>query len=456
MEFTYAISPLDGRYGERLSHLSEYFSEFALMRSRCLVELMYVKELNETRLFPKLSKEETNSIDFAMKSFTVVDYSRIKEIEKTTRHDVKACEIFLREKTQIKNENLIHFGLTSEDVNNLAYSLLFKSYVEREHLVQLKKTIEKLYHLAKQWKEIPFPARTHGQKASPTTAGKEISVYINRLLRQYSKLENHKFNGKLNGAVGNYSAMLSAFPDYDWLSFSQKFTEKLGLAFNPVTTQIEDHDSWAEYFWITKQVNNIIMDIDLDFWLYISRDLFSEKTTKGEVGSSTMPHKVNPINFENSEGNMTISNALLIGISDKLSRSRMQRDLSDSTVTRNVGVALTHSYLAVSETLKGLEKVRINEQKCREELENSPELLAEPIQTILKKEGIKDPYDLLKQFTRGKKIDRESIIRLTESLDDVDNTVKGHIRSLDVLQYVGDAIRICDNILRIVEKEFEL
>jgi adenylosuccinate lyase len=370
----HTISPLDGRYKNRLQHLSAYFSEFALMQARCQVELLYVKALDEAGLFPKLTSEETQRIEQAFENFSNDGYQRIKEIENTTRHDVKACEIFLREKVKLHDNNLIHFGLTSEDVNNLAYNLLLKAYLEHEHLPLLRELLENLCSLASQWKSILFPARTHGQKASPTTAGKEIAVYINRLLRQYQKLNTFQFMGKLNGAVGNFSAMLAAFPNYDWMNFSYAFVESLGLIPNIATTQIEDHDTWAEYFNITRQINNIVIDLDQDFWNYISRDLFHEETKAGEVGSSTMPHKVNPINFENSEGNLMLSNALLGMLSDKLCRSRMQRDLSDSTVERNIGVALSHSYLALTETIKGLQKVRINAAKCRQDLEEKKAL----------------------------------------------------------------------------------
>jgi adenylosuccinate lyase len=449
---THTISPLDGRYSDRLQHLSTYFSEYALMRARCQVELCYVLALDKTGLFAPLTSEEKQRIEDALQQFSDEDYQRIKEIENTTRHDVKACEIFLREKINLANNNLIHFGLTSEDVNNLAYNLLLKEYLEREHLPLLRKLLETLCNLASQWRSIPFPARTHGQKASPTTAGKEVAVLINRLLRQYRKLKRFRFLGKLNGAVGNFSAMLAAFSEIDWMAFSYDFVESLGLIPNIATTQIEDHDTWAEYFNITRQINNIVIDLDLDCWSYISYDLFHEETTVDEVGSSTMPHKVNPINFENSEGNLMLSNSLLAMLSDKLCRSRMQRDLSGSTVERNIGVALSHSYLAITETIKGLQKVRINEAKCRQELEDSPELLAEPIQTILKTAGIDDPYTLLKQITRGKKISQDKLLQFIDELE-VDKNVKSKLKGLQVTSYLGDAVRICNDVLNLAKKE---
>ncbi len=454
MDTFHTISPLDGRYGAQLHHLTAYFSEFALMQARCEVELRYVLALNKTGLFSSLTDEETQRITDAIENFSDADYQKIKEIESVTRHDVKACEIFLREKVALTDNNLIHFALTSEDVNNLAYNLMFKSYLAEEHLPQLTKLLDILCRQAEGWKAIPFPARTHGQKATPTTAGKEIAVFVNRLLRQYRKLKNFRFSGKLNGAVGNFSAMLAAFPDYNWMNFSYRFLERLGLAPNIATTQIEDHDTWAEYFNITRQINNIVIDLNRDIWTYISRDLFHEETKAGEVGSSTMPHKVNPINFENSEGNLMLSNSLLTMLSDKLCRSRMQRDLSDSTVERNIGVALAHSFLALTETMRGLQKVKIDEQNCRAELEDSPELLAEPIQTILKTAGVDDPYSLLKQVTRGKTVTYEDLGQFIDTLD-VDNSVKSSLKNLQVSSYIGDAERVCTDVLRITRHEIE-
>ncbi len=450
MNTCYEISPLDGRYQQRLQPLGAYFSEFALMQARCEVELRYVLALDDTGLFPALNLEEKERVGQAIENFSDEDYQQIKTIEAITRHDVKACEIFLREKVQLTEHNMIHFALTSEDVNNLAYNLMLKGYSANEYLPLLKRLIDLLCTLVSSWKSLPFPARTHGQKASPTTAGKEMAVYINRLLRQHQKLASFRFCGKLNGAVGNFSAMLAAFPDYDWISFSYNFVESLGLTPNIATTQIEDHDTWAEYFNITRQVNNIVIDLDQDFWSYISRDLFHEETLAGEVGSSTMPHKVNPINFENSEGNLLLSNSLLAMLADKLCRSRMQRDLSDSTVERNIGVALAHSYLAITETIRGLQKIRINEERCRQELDTSPELLAEPIQTILKTAGINDPYSLLKQITRGKTITYEDLQQFIEGLE-LDNDVKTRLKTLQVSSYIGDAIRICDEVLKKIE-----
>lgn len=443
----FPISPVDGRYADRLGAHQHYFSEFALMRARCEVELRYILALDEAGIFEALSEAEKERINDAIQHFSAEDYAQIKAIEATTRHDVKACEIFLRSRTQLANPNLIHFALTSEDVNNLAYNILLRDYLQQTQLPQLYAVMQKLCDLAEEWRAEPFPTRTHGQKASPSTAGKELAVFINRLSRYVERLQNFKFSGKLNGAVGNFSAMLAAVPEVDWMQFSQTFIESLGLDFNLCTTQIEDHDRFAEYFNLCRQINNIVADLDTDCWLYISYELFSERTKAGEVGSSTMPHKVNPINFENSEGNIAIANSLLGMMSDKLPRSRMQRDLSDSTVQRNIGVALAHAYLAISETLRGLDKLQLNRHICLAALDDSPELLAEPVQTMLKLVGIDDPYTLLKNHTRGRKVSRQDLLSLVDTLD-IPEALRHQIQALHPATYVGDAARICDAVIQ--------
>ena len=441
------ISPLDGRYADRLSHLGNYFSEFALMRSRVLVELRFILALDESGLFKKFTEKEIKMIQFYNDKFSEADYQRIKEIEKITNHDVKSCEIFLQEKLDLKQPNMIHFGLTSEDVNNLAYTFLFKDYLEKEQLSQLEIISGILISLAESWKDIPFPARTHGQMASPSTGGKEIAVFLTRLLRQYEKLKSFKFLGKLNGATGNYSALKAAFPKYDWITFSEKFMQKYGLKSNCVTTQIEDHDTWAEYFSITKQVNNIILDMDRDIWLYLTLGYLAISADKSAVGSSTMPHKVNPINFENSEGNLQLSTTLLNGLIDKLGNSRLQRDLSDSTVTRNIGVALAHSYLAIQETIIGLKKLSINAVRCEHELKTHPELMAEPIQTILRREGVDNPYNLLKDLTRGHEISENDLNKFINQLN-IEDSVKKELKSLSTLNYLGEAKKITEQAIK--------
>ena len=446
------ISPLDGRYYGRLQHLGNYFSEFALMRSRVLVELRFLEALDETGLFKALSAEEKQCLEQVAEGFDDSDYARIKEIEAGINHDVKACEIFLQEKLHLAQPNMIHFGLTSEDVNNLSYSFILKECLEQQQLPQLKELIGVLLDLAERWAEVPFPARTHGQMASPSTAGKEIAVYINRLMRQYRLLKNFKMSGKLNGATGNYSALLAAFPDYDWMEFSQRFMDRYGLEANLVTTQIEDHDTWGLYFSIAKQINHIVLDLNRDVWLYLTLGYLTISADKGAVGSSTMPHKVNPINFENSEGNVQLSSALFNGLIDKLGNSRLQRDLSDSTTARNIGVALSHSYLGLQETIKGLKKLDVHTTYCQKELEAHPELLAEPIQTILRREGTENPYNLLKDITRGKRVSLDELRAFSEKLQ-VSAATKAQLRALTVPGYVGQAPRICRKVVEETRKE---
>jgi adenylosuccinate lyase len=441
-----AVSPLDGRYASKLPNHGNYFSEYALMYYRCKMELLYVLALDKTGLFEPLNDTEKANIQDCIENFTEADYNRIKEIEAVTKHDVKACEIFLRERTQLCNVHLLHFALTSEDANNLAYTFMLKDYLEQEQLPQIKALLEKLMELAEQWKTVPFPSKTHGQKASPSTAGKELAVFVSRIARIYKELKNFRFYGKLGGAVGNYSAMMAAFPDFDWLTFCHQFMKDQDIEPNIATTQIEDHDTWAAYFDYTRRLNNIIMDLDVDCWLYISYELFFEKSQANEVGSSTMPHKVNPINFENSEGNLMLANGLLTVLSDKLCRSRMQRDLSDSTVERNMGTALGYSFIAIVETMRGLNKLQLNEAKCIEELNDSPELLAEPIQTVLKTVGVDDPYTLLKKASRGKKPTKKSLVELVNSLD-IPQKVKDYCNGMESVDYIGDAVRICDLVI---------
>lgn len=441
-----AISPLDGRYGEQLAHLGDYFSEFALMRIRCDIELLYAEALCEAGLFDTFTDEELAKVWMARESFTRDDYLRIKEIEKRVRHDVKACELFLREKTGLNNPNVIHFGLTSEDVNNLAYSLLFKQFLVEEQLPQVNRLIEVLTDKAEAWIQIPLPTRTHGQLASPSLFGKEIAVFVARLLRQRRRLRDIRLRGKLNGATGNHSAMLAAFPDFDWLNFSREFIDRLGLLPNVVTTQIEDHDSWAEWFSVTRRMNGIVLDLDRDMWHYLMLGYVTTRAEPEVVGSSTMPHKVNPVHFESSEGNLELSSALLDFLVGKLAHSRMQRDLSDSTITRNIGVAMSHSYLALSETLRGLATVNANEARCRAELAGSHELLAEPIQTILKAEEVDDPFTLLKDFVRGHEITRADLHRFVDRLD-VHDEAKDRMKALIVDEYVGLASLITEMVL---------
>jgi len=448
------ISPLDGRYYRRIGHLSDYFSEFALARARCFVELRYIEALDETGLFTSLTKKEKQRIERARETFTEDDFTRIKEIEERVNQDVKSCELFLRECLQLEKPNLIHFGLTSEDINNLAYNRLFNAFRTEQQLPLLKQLLEKLTEMVDKWCAVPFPARTHGQAASPTTAGKEFAVFLARLLRQYQDLKQFRFRGKLNGATGNYSALMAAFPEHDWIAFSRQFVDGLGFDANLCTTQIEDHDTWSAYFSLTKRVNCIVLDMDRDLWAYISRGWFRLMPQEGEVSSSTMPHKVSPIDFENSEGNLTLSNTLLSTLADNLTQSRMQRDLSDSTMTRNIGVALAHSHLAIMETLKGLGKLALDEEASRRDLQDTPEVLAEAYQTILRAVEVEDPYTLLKELTRGRKVSLEDLHRFVDGLE-VANSVKANLKAMRVQDYVGNAARITSLVIEEAKKELE-
>lgn len=445
-----AISPLDGRYHERLAQLGRYFSEPALMASRCRVELRYLQALDATGCFGPLSVQEHGRIEAALAGFDDDDYARIKELEARSRHDVKACEYFLVERLQLSQPWLVHFGLTSEDINNLAYTLLLAAYRQAEQLPLLDRLIETLRRLALAWADYPFPAHTHGQPASPTTAGKELAVFMTRLARQRDRLRELCFMGKLNGATGTFAALLAARPDHDWLSFSERFVTDLGLVPNPLTTQIEDHDTWAEYFDITRRIAGIVLDLDVDCWEYISRGYFRQSARAGEVGSSTMPHKINPIHFENSEGNCALAQSLLATLAGRLTHSRMQRDLSDSTLERNVGVALAHQHLALIETLAGLERIELDRVACLAELEAHPELLAEPFQVILKQAGVSDAYERLKTVTRGAAVTRDDLLAVLAGLT-LPDELRQRLASLCVASYVGDAARLCRRACQAVE-----
>lgn len=450
-----AISPLDGRYSTTLKPLREHFSEFALIRERCRIECSWLLALDNHSVFPNLESPERERIIRMYDSFSADDAQAVKEVEKQVKHDVKSLEYFLRERLALQNPNRIHFGLTSEDVNNLAWSSSLRSFVNDCHLPVMKKLLTHLCDAAIRWQDKPFPAHTHGQPASPTTAGKEFAVFISRLLFWVIKLGALRFCGKLNGATGNYSALLAAVPDIDWIEVSRKYVESLGFIFNPVTTQIEGHDSWAEYFNITRQINNVIIDMDQDLWNYIMLELFRQRPVEREVGSSTMPHKINPIRFENAEGNLLFANAMLAFLADKLCRSRMQRDLSDSTVTRNIGVALGHSYLGLVETLEGLSRIELDAGKCLDELNRHPELLAEPVQTSLRMIMKEDPYEILKTATRGKAAGKSFVNNLLGKLD-IDSSVKERLSGMKVTDYVGKACEICRQTVDSARKELDL
>lgn len=405
-----ALSPLDGRYYSKTEPLRNYFSEFALIRHRVGVEVAWLKALSDEPEIPEVipfSAHTKAQLNELVANFSVADGEAVKTIEATTNHDVKAVEYWLKqvfannaEITQVSE--FIHFACTSEDINNLSYSLMLKSSLEHVMLPALDAVIGRLAELAQQLADLPMLSRTHGQPATPTTLGKEMANVVYRLLHGKKQLLAVVLLGKINGAVGNYNAHLSAYPSVDWEKFAQQFVEQLGLQFNPYTTQIEPHDAIAELFDAFARINTILLDLNRDIWGYISLGYFKQKTKADEVGSSTMPHKVNPIDFENSEGNLGIASALLRHFSEKLPVSRWQRDLTDSTVLRNMGVALGHTLLAYDSCAKGLNKLEANPAQLLEDLDQAWEVLAEPIQTVMRRYGIANPYEQLKALTRGK------------------------------------------------------
>tara|TARA_B110000116_G_scaffold3165_1_gene2821 strand:- start:3264 stop:4616 length:1353 start_codon:yes stop_codon:yes gene_type:complete len=434
-----SISPLDGRYRNSVKQLSEYFSEKALMRYRLMIEVEYLIALaNEKKIkeLSNLSDKQKTNLRKLYKNFSDADATQIKSLEKTTMHDVKSVEYFLQSKLPKKIHPWVHFSLTSEDVNNLSYSLMWKDAVKDVYfssLIQIQKSIKSL---AKKYKKTSMLSLTHGQPATPTTFGKELAVFGSRLNRQIDQIKTHKLMGKFGGTTGTWSAQLVAYPNVNWINFATKFIRTLGLNPNIITTQIEPHDSIAESFHQIIRVNTILTDLCRDMWSYISRNVLIQKKVAGEVGSSTMPHKINPIQFENAEGNMGISNAILIHLSTKLPVSRMQRDLTDSTTLRNQGVALSHSYLALINILNGLSRITINQSKIKSELNEHWEVLAEAIQTILRKSGKTDAYEQLKLLTRGKKIDQEVITQFVSSLS-ISSEDKETLLSLCPESYIG-------------------
>jgi len=405
-----ALSPLDGRYQTKLDALRPYFSEYALIKHRAWVEVEWLKALSAADQLAEIAPFNADTIlelDDAITHFSEADAAQVKAIESRTNHDVKALEYWLKEKFDINPEikkasEFIHFACTSEDINNLSHGLMLKSARDAVMLPFLTDLIARLSELSHQLADQPMLSRTHGQTASPTTMGKELANVVYRLQRQKKQLVNNEILGKINGAVGNFNAHLSAYPTFDWESFAQKFVQNLGLTYNPMTIQIEPHDYMAELYDTLARINTILIDLNRDIWGYISVGYFKQKVKAGEIGSSTMPHKVNPIDFENSEGNLGLANAVLRHMAEKLPISRWQRDLTDSTVLRNMGVAFGYTLLGYDSCLRGLNKLEINTAKLAEDLDNSWEVLAEPIQTVMRRYGIENPYEQLKELTRGK------------------------------------------------------
>ncbi len=449
-----ALSPLDGRYQGKLAALRPYFSEFALIRYRVLVEIEWLKALSmEANIYevPPFSPATLAQLDTLVAGFSETDANAIKTIEATTNHDVKAVEYWLKQcftdnDEVMKVSEFIHFSCTSEDINNLSHALMLKAARESAVLPALGKVAEKLKELAHAWAELPMLAHTHGQPASPTTVGKELANIAWRLDKARTQIATVTIQGKINGAVGNYNAHLSAYPDFDWENFSRSFVEKLGLEFNPYTIQIEPHDYMAELFDAVARANTILIDLDRDIWGYVSMGYFKQKVKKGEVGSSTMPHKVNPIDFENSEGNLGLANALLRFMSEKLPVSRWQRDLTDSTVLRNMGVCLGYALLGYDSCLRGLGKLEANPARLAEDLEENWEVLAEPIQTVMRRYGIANPYEQLKELTRGKSgITRESLRDFIRTLA-IPLAEKQRLFAMTPHNYIGKAVELAKRI----------
>ncbi len=441
-----AISPVDGRYGSKTASLRPVFSEFGLIKSRLIVELRWLAQLAANpgiEEVPALSEDAAARLEAMIAGFGETQAARVKEIESTTNHDVKAIEYFIKESIADNAElaaisEFVHFACTSEDINNLSHALMLRE--GREVLLQdIDAIVDKLAEQAREFADIPMLSRTHGQTASPTTMGKELANVVARLRRQRACIADVALLGKINGAVGNYNAHISAYADVDWEANAQSFVEGLGLSWNPYTTQIEPHDYIAELFDAIARFNTILIDLDRDIWGYISLGYFKQRTIAGEVGSSTRPHKVNPIDFENSEGNLGIANAVLQHLAAKLPISRWQRDLTDSTVLRNMGVGMAYSMIAYQATLKGLGKLQINPERLAADLDDAWEVLAEPIQTVMRRYGVEEPYEKLKALTRGQRITRETLASFIETLE-IPETAKTELRQLSPASYIGNAV----------------
>jgi adenylosuccinate lyase len=448
-----ALSPLDGRYASKLDALRPWLSESAFMKQRVYVEIHWLLALGSSGLadVPAISKADADFLLSLANAFTDADAQRIKEIEAVTNHDVKAVEYFLKEKVSgrpdlLKASEFIHFACTSEDINNTAHGLMLRGARDTVLLPQLRKIHEALTELALANASVPMLSRTHGQPASPTTLGKEIANIAKRLERAIAAIAAVPLLGKMNGAVGNYNAHLSAYPDFDWEKFAREVVEqRLGLQFNPYTIQIEPHDGMAELFDAIARANTILLDMDRDFWAYISLGYFKQRTKAGEIGSSTMPHKVNPIDFENSEGNLGVANALLRHLAEKLPLSRWQRDLTDSTVLRNLGPAFGHSVLAYDSAMRGIGKLEVNTAAIAADLDACWEVLAEPVQTVMRRYGIENPYEQLKELTRGKGINQADLQVFIRGLA-IPEDAKARLLEMTPSSYLGKAIELAQRL----------
>jgi adenylosuccinate lyase len=449
-----ALSPLDGRYGSKTAPLRDFFSEYALIKYRVIVEIEWLKALAAEPAIaevPAFSAAAIALLDGIADHFSVADAERVKAIEATTNHDVKAVEYFLKEKTKASAEiaavsEFIHFACTSEDINNLSHGLMLKGARDAVLLPALEKLIARLTDLAHDLADLPMLSRTHGQPASPTTVGKELANVVYRLRRAWDAIGAVELLGKINGAVGNYNAHLAAYPDLDWEDFARAFVDHLGLTFNPYTIQIEPHDAMAELYDAIARANTVLIDLNRDVWGYISLGYFKQKVKAGEVGSSTMPHKVNPIDFENSEGNLGLANAVLRHLAEKLPVSRWQRDLTDSTVLRNMGVGFGYSLLAYESCLRGLGKLEANPAALAADLDANWEVLAEPIQTVMRRHGVANPYEQLKELTRGKAgMTRETLHAFIDGLE-IPGDAKTRLKAMTPANYVGMAAELAKQI----------
>ncbi len=447
-----AVTPVDGRYRSKTKILSQYFSEYALIKYRVLVEIEYFIALCELSLpaLKDVDKKFYRELRYLYLDFSEQDAEKIKEIEKTTNHDVKAVEYFIKQKFDdlglSKYKEFIHFGLTSQDINNTAVPYSLQDAMHNAYLPNLDRLIVKLSELAKQWTNIPMLARTHGQAATPTCLGKEIDVFVERIQKQQALLNFVPFSAKFGGATGNLNAHRVAFPDIDWIEFANSFVNHvLNLDRSQTTTQIEHYDHIAALFDNLKRINTVLLDLSRDIWTYISMDYFKQKIKKGEIGSSAMPHKVNPIDFENAEGNLGIANAIFEHLSRKLPISRLQRDLTDSTVLRNIGVPFAHTMIAIESLLKGLDKLVLNEQKLHDDLDNNWAVVAEAIQTVLRKENYPNPYEALLNLTRtNKKITKEAIHEFIDTLN-IEDSLKADLKLISPFNYLGYAFVETDN-----------
>lgn len=439
MEELLNISPIDGRYKKLTKEVANYFSEYNLIKNRVLVEVEWLKTLFK-ELHIEYTSKDIEVIDEIVNKFNIEEAKRVKEIENVTKHDVKAVEYYIDEKLKQNNigkyNYLVHFACTSEDINNIAYGIMEKNLIENVYIPNVETILNILKEKANDYKDISMLSHTHGQNATPTTVGKEFAIFVYRINKILNKIKQEKFTGKFNGTVGNFNAHLISYKNIDWIRISKEFVESFGLEYNLFTTQIESHDTLCLIFSYVALLNNIILDFDSDMWMYISRDYFIQKNVVGEVGSSVMPHKINPINFENSMANIKMANGVIAVLTENLQISRMQRDLSDSSLLRNIGNAIAYSIIVIKQSIIGLKKLHVNEEYLKKELENTPEVLAEAVQTILRKNKYENAYELLKEMTRGKKVTLDEIRKFIEKLE-LDKEDKNRLLELTPEKYIG-------------------